>query len=153
MKSLRWLLTSFTMCLSLLLMSVLVLSLINQQQQLPLVVMSPSLRSRWKRNRYNNRYISSSSEHEDEDSEIKSIAHSEQNPNDHQQENNYFRTLPSEMISIANHNQVEEKIAIHKSVKPAINSEITDRSQPISSRVGEFIKLFILKRINCFKSI
>ena len=46
-------------------------SLINQQQQLPLVVMTPSLRSRWKRNRYD-RYSSSDQDEKDETNSSKS---------------------------------------------------------------------------------
>ena len=69
MKGLRWLFTTFTMCLSLLLMSVLILSTVNHQQQLPLVVMTPSLRSRWKRNRY--LYLTTTSASDQGDREIK----------------------------------------------------------------------------------
>ena len=58
MKNLRLVLTSIAVCLFLLLVCALVL-LVSQQQQLPLVVMTPSFRSRWKRNRY----ASSSEQH------------------------------------------------------------------------------------------
>ena len=58
MKNLRLVLTSIAACLFLLLVCALVL-LVSQQQQLPLVVMTPSFRSRWKRNRY----ASSSEQH------------------------------------------------------------------------------------------
>ena len=71
MKSLRSLLTSVTLFLLILLVSGLILSLINQQQQLPLVVMTPSLRSRWKRNRYD-RYSSSDQDEKDETNSSKS---------------------------------------------------------------------------------